>query len=227
MTSKLPLVLLGLSITFNVFFAGGFLQAQYASPKPEIAERSRLVAEQLGLSEEQKQTFARLREDVAARMRQTREATAEARRELWSQVSSGSTDSRKVRDLIEFEADQNRQLHLQMLDDWRQFLQTLTAEQHEKVLKIFQGRGIPAPGAQRPAEHPDATAGAKAGEPQRGTIRERFQSRWNDWQHSRQRWIERLDTDGDGKLSEQERAEAMKTLQEWRGNGQTPRQDAK
>jgi hypothetical protein len=33
---------------------------------------------------------------------------------------------------------------------------------------------------------------------------------------------------GDGsKLSEQERAEAMKSMQEWKANGHTPRQDAK
>jgi len=227
MIRKLPLYLLTLSITFNVFFAGGFLQAQYAAPKSEARGTVSLVADRLGLSEEQKQAFARLREDMAARGRQTREATAAARQELWSHMSTGAAEPRKVRDLMEFEADQNRQLRLQMLDHVRQFMQMLTPDQRAAVLKAFQKRGFAVPGGQRPFDRPEATSGGKAGDPQHATMRDRFQSRWSEWQHSRQRLLERFDTDGDGKLGDQERAEAMKAMQEWKANGHTPRQDAK
>jgi Spy/CpxP family protein refolding chaperone len=227
MIRRLPLYLLMLSITFNVFFAGGFLQAQYAGPKPEAREAVSLVADRLGLSEEQKQAFARLREDMAARGRQTREATAAARQELWSHLSSGTAEPHKIRDLMEFEADQNRQLRLQMLDHVRQFMQTLTPGQRAALLKAFQNRGFAVPGGQRRGDRPEATGGGKAADPQRATVRDRFQSRWNEWQHSRQHMFERFDTDGDGKLSDQERAEAMKSMQEWKANGHTPRQDAK
>jgi len=227
MTRRLPFYLLMLSITFNVFFAGGFLQAQYAGPKPETREPVSMVADRLGLSEEQKQNFARLREDMATRVRQTREATAAARQELWSHLSSGTAEPHKIRDLMEFEADQNRQLRLQMLDHVRQFMQTLTPDQRAALLKAFQNRGFAVPSGQRPGDRPDATGAGKAADPQRAAVRDRFQGRWNEWQHSRQHMLERFDTDGDGKLSEQERAEAMKSMQEWKANGHTPRQDAK
>lgn len=217
MMRRLPWVLLGLSIAFNFFFAGGFMHArsslEQVQEKPEV--RKDVLAERLDLTQEQKEEFDRIRRATSEKIRQARQAMVEARQELWDRVGSSPGEPQTVLEVAEFEAEQARQLRLIGAESIRQFMKVLSPEQRQKLAEMGRHYGPP-PSWPRPpsmsyGHGSDGPYGSPGG----------FQKRMSDFH--RRRMLDRFDADGDGKLSEQERAEWRKMLENWRPGPGDPR----
>jgi len=219
MIRRLPYILLGLSITFNVFFAGGFLEARSASVRLGATDGADLVAERLGLSPEQRQAYERLRDEASGDARQAREAIFAARQEFWTMLGDESADPAQLRDLVEFEADQGRQLRVQMLGRCREFMGVLAPPQRAALVEAVLKREAGRPGARPVLGQFDADGDGRLSDAERAAVRERFRSRWMEAQRGRARLLERFDADGDGRLDPEEWAEAMKALDAWRAGG--------
>ena len=215
MMRRLPWVLLGLSIAFNFFFAGGFMHArnslEQVQEKPEV--RKGLLAERLSLTPQQQAEFDRIRREASDKVRQVRQAMVEARQELWDRVGASPGEPQTVREVAEFEAEQGRQLRLVGAESIRQFMKVLSPEQRQKLTEMGRHYGPP-PSWPRPPSAPYGRGGEG-----RSASSGSFQKRMSEFH--RRRMVERFDADGDGKLSEQERSAWRKMLENWRP-GQMP-----
>ncbi|HOD81489.1 MAG: LTXXQ motif protein [Planctomycetes bacterium ADurb.Bin126] len=215
MMRRLPWVLLGLSIAFNFFFAGGFMHARNSLEQVQEQPEARrdLLAERLDLTPQQQAEFDRIRREASDKVGQVRQAMVEARQELWDRVASSPGEPQTVREVAEFEAEQARQLRLVGAESIRQFMKVLTPEQRNKLTEMGRHYGPP-PSWPRP---PSAPPYGRSGESWRGSGG--FQKRMSEFH--RRRMLDRFDADGDGKLSDQERAAWRKMLENWRP-GQPP-----
>lgn len=130
--------LLAVSLAVNVFVVAGVAytvyKEQYATASPEA--RVDLVADELGLSADQREALALLRERAAIRRSAMKESLAPAQAAVLQQVSQTDFDRERVKTLI---ADWNaeRQLYyLTFAEDLHDFLSTLTPEQRQSFLAM-------------------------------------------------------------------------------------------
>jgi len=222
MTHKLPWMLLTLSLVFNFFFAGGFFEARSTGDQVQAEDGTQVVAQRLGLSDEQSRAYVQLRDDMAAKARQARESIFAARQELWGAVSGDLADPRRTQDLIEFEAEQTQQLRLQMAEHLGSFMRILNPQQRRTLMEAIQRREATHPFAGQAFQRFDANRDGKLDDQERAAVRERLGSRLPEIQRMRQRLLDRFDTDDDGKLSPEERQEALKAMENWKANSHAP-----
>lgn len=134
--------LLAVSLAVNVFVVAGVVytvyKEQHATASPE--GRVDLVADELGLTAEQREALALLRERSAIRRSAMKETLSPAQAAVLQQVSEPSFDRDRVKALIA-EWNEERQLYyLTSSEDLHEFLMTLTPEQRRSFLAMARER---------------------------------------------------------------------------------------
>jgi len=194
MTRRLPWILLMISLTFNFFFAGGFLHARSEAEQAEEPRgRAEVLAERLGLSEQQKREFLQMRRQTRAEAQRIRARMDSARESLWASMAEGPVEADRIRELTQLEAEQMLALRRVQAQGARRFLQTLSPQQRRQlhhVMRLHRRMGEGAPPGQRgqPQHRPGAP-------------------------HHREMLRRRFHADGDGRLSPRERQAATRELQ--------------
>ncbi len=135
--NRLPWMLLMVSIAFNVTFMGGFFHARVAdsttTEQPDeyvVADR---VADEMGLSADQRNKFLGLRQEMEGKLRDLREAIHLAHQEWLAETSKSSPDAEAVA------AAQEELTRLQMesrklrFSSFQQFMDILTPEQRRRA----------------------------------------------------------------------------------------------
>lgn len=130
--------LLAVSLAVNVFVVAGVVYTVYKEQHATASAEARvdLVADELGLSAEQREALALLRERAAIRRSAMKETLSPAQAAVLQQVSEASFDRDRVKALIA-EWNEERQLYyLTSSEDLHEFLMTLTPEQRRSFLAM-------------------------------------------------------------------------------------------
>ena len=135
--SKLGAVLLSGSLIFNAMFAVGYFRARTADEPVDTAERTdraaELLAEKLGLDDDQKAKFIVLHEETRERGRELRDAAELAQQELWVESCGPESDPERVQALETDLFELRRSRRELGFDQFRRFLEILTPEQRDRV----------------------------------------------------------------------------------------------
>lgn len=137
MMRKLPWFLLAVSIIFNFTFAGGFLQARSDALVAE-GERSGAVADELDLTDEQKEAYTSLRAEAKDRATELREAILLARQDLWAQIRSSSPDREKIQQTQKQLGELYQEYRELAGEHLQQFLGVLRPDQRRMVIDKIQ-----------------------------------------------------------------------------------------
>ncbi len=136
MRSKLPWILLAVSVIANIFFAGGAIYSFYGHGDRALQQ----VVEKLDLSPAQQQGLLALREGVAARREAMSGARGE-RREAWlAEIASPTFDRERVAALVDDWSAQRGTYFIDLAQDLHAYVATLTPEQREKFLELARER---------------------------------------------------------------------------------------
>jgi uncharacterized membrane protein len=224
MKRNILLLVLALSLMFNVFFAVGYLRArEVARTISQSPDTARLAAEELDLDEAQRAVFTELRSAMDDERETLREGIALAREELLDELDRPSPDLDRVQTLIDREAEYHRQLRMAAAERMRQFVEMLSPEQRRELFHRIDPRHVGPPHLRdRLMRRFDADGDGTLSESERAEALQHFEQRREHWQRKRRGLIERFDTDGDGQLSEAERTalrEWMRHQRRTRGNG--------
>jgi uncharacterized membrane protein len=196
-----------------VFFAGGFLRGSVPGSAPTAD--AAVAVRTLGLDDQQQAAYGRLRESTLTNAKPVREAMFAAGLELMDQLDSPAPDPDRVRDIMEFQAEQGRRLRMVAAEHTVQFVRMLTPQQRHMLMQALRNRQMAPPG---PWVRPlDTNRDGRLSEEERTAVRQDFQRRWPEIERRRPWMFGRFDTDGDGRLSDEERAAAGRALEACRG----------
>ena len=135
MRTKLILILLAVSLTFNVFFALGFLGAKNKMARSRTFRgRAELIAKRLDLDEQQWQSFEQLLDE----MEQLRKANTPRRDALLAEIVKNNPDEKVLEELVSGDAAEDyRKGRLALI---RKFTAMLHPEQREKFIEMVKKR---------------------------------------------------------------------------------------
>ncbi len=139
MKAKLPWILLGISLAFNVCFAVGFFLARPAPPKSlSTRAKAMAMAKKLELDESQMPAFERLLSDYE-KLREDRSAERTA---FLEELLKAEPDEQL---LTEYMAGESRKKYnLAKLRLMREFIDLLSPTQREKFVQRIKERSSPA-----------------------------------------------------------------------------------
>jgi len=184
MMAKLPWVLLAISVIFNFTFAGAFLHARSDLETADSPEApAKMVADELGLSEDQKKAFAEIRAEAKTKADQLRESIVLARQELWSQIAGGSGDSEQISELNGRLAELYRQYRMLPGEHARRFLGTLDPAQREAAIERIRRHERHKYGYRRLLEQFDTNGDGRLDKEERARASEAFRSRRGGGRH--------------------------------------------
>jgi len=252
MIRKLPWVLLAISIIFNFTFTGGFLRARSDRQAVETPESgTKMVADEFGLTEDQQKVFSGLRQEARARTNEVRQGLLLTRQDLLSEMSSDSPDPQRLSEIQDRLAELYWEYRRQSSEHLQQFLKVLRPDQRRAVMKHIRDRERTRSAGRRLLERFDRNGDGKLDKDERASARQHFPPRHGRGKGSFPRgrppwykapggarthpaqpgrtnskfydWIrKRFDADGDGKLSDDERARAREALDTRRGPRRPP-----
>jgi uncharacterized membrane protein len=212
MMARLPWILLGLSVLFNFFFAGGFLQA-----KDELTtvsgEQGALdeLADRLDLTAEQRQAYLRLKRDAREHAAEVRSAVEDIRERFWDELAGDTPNAEELAELHRLEAEQRFRGRLMMARRLREFADTFTPGQRRQFVRMVRRR-LDEHRRPRPRPPHDVRGGRPGGPPNTGPATA------PGAEMRRRMILHRFDTDGDGVLSAEERARAFEAIRARRRN---------
>ena len=173
MIQHLTRVLLAVSLVFNAMFIGGYLHARARADLIENEDsRSRLVADELQLDDEQLSTLRDLRAEASRQVALTRQRIFLARQDLWSEINSPSPDPDRISSAEERLAELYREISRLGLTGFRTFMETLRPEQRHAVIDRIRTRGMLHPRARRLLRRFDADGNGILDETERAKARE-------------------------------------------------------
>lgn len=135
MKTRLPWLLVMISVAFNAFFAVGFLQARGHREMARTAEgRARLMAKRLELDDKQLETF----EALLGELQQFREARAPRRDAMLAEIVKDEPSQMALEELLNGpDAQKGRLTRLAMI---RKFVRLMRPEQREKWTQLVKRR---------------------------------------------------------------------------------------
>jgi len=136
MRSKLPWILLTVSVVANIFFAAGAVYTFYARGDRTV-ERS---VEKLNLTPAQEQALAMLRDGIAARREAMSGAQGGLREAMLAEIGNPAFDRDKVTALVADWSAQRQAFFVDMAEDLHGYVATLTPEQRETFLEMARDR---------------------------------------------------------------------------------------
>jgi len=136
MKTRLPWILLAVSVVFNAFFLAGFLRARSEAEKPRtFQEKADRMAARLDLDPQQKAQFENI-VDEFDRLRKERTPEREA---FLAELVKEDPDEKTLENYVTGEAaDEYR---LKKLSLARQFVALLRPEQRKKFTEMIRKRG--------------------------------------------------------------------------------------
>lgn len=143
MKSKLPWILLGISLCFNVFFVSGYLSARripklLATP----AGWTQIVSDRLGLDDRQRQELVAVNARREAQMQEVRSPYAKGYEAFWGEVLKDEPDRKRIAEIQQ----ESAVLHGQMARIRTEFLldtvKLMTPEQRTRYARMVRGRSI-------------------------------------------------------------------------------------
>ena len=183
-TTRLPWILLVVSLAFNVAFAARFLHARLTADRPmppagdqdraeegtdpvdEMDPRLRLVSE-LNLDARQLEQFERAYERSQQRSEELREELREIREQMLELRGADEPDRERLRELRSRFREVFETLAEERQTQFSEFMQTLTPEQRRAAVELMRSRGG--------RHHSDLSP--KQRERMREAFRERFERR--------------------------------------------------
>lgn len=142
-SKKITLILLIISLCFNVFFAAGFIYSRHILKKIRTPEgRMQIVSKRLDLTQYQQESFLLLREQLQTHALKTKQEFKSEIDSFWQELVKNNPDTLKIKKLIE-EASQGRtELMILASKQIQEFLKTLTPEQREAYVKFLRRNKI-------------------------------------------------------------------------------------
>lgn len=136
MRTKLPWILLAISVVLNVFVVGGFFYAKGRS-EARMMDRSPIMAavRDLDLTGPQKQALEKMRADIRKSSSDIRDEMRPLRRELLTELAKPQPDFTQVDRRIDDLGDVQSKRFKAMVRAVHEFQQTLTPEQQEAFRK--------------------------------------------------------------------------------------------
>jgi uncharacterized membrane protein len=140
--SRLPLILLILSLALNAFFIGGafWLKSQAARMQMSPAERAQQVARRLSLDDDQRAAFERFIHTARQYTREMREANMPLVEQAWKEFAKSNPDEALIDRLFSQAADNRRHFQIELGQALRGFLATLSEEQRRNFIDLLHNR---------------------------------------------------------------------------------------
>ena len=140
-SSRLPWILLALSLALNVFFVVGvFWVRMQAHGQMGPAERVESVAKELALDANQRAAFDRFIRTIRMRARHLREVNQPLIDEAWQEFAKAQPDETAVDKLFEQAADNRRSFQLEAGRALRAFLLVLKDDQRSTFIAMVKNR---------------------------------------------------------------------------------------
>jgi hypothetical protein len=218
MKTGILILLLAMSLLFNVFFAAGFLRARHEAKLAgsHADPAARQVVSELNLDAPQQAAFEQLRSSMREEQEVYAGSMSLLRAELLDELKRDQPDLEKVRSLVSREAELMRQRREAESGRFSTFVGMLNPDQCRRLSARIGGRG---PWGRPPGESPHDGSGREAimrqfdanqdgqlspdekmhAKDALDRMRHEFERRREEWQ------LERFDRDGDGKLSDDEK----------------------
>jgi len=225
MKTFLQTLLLALSLLFNLFFAGGYLQARRQLEQTAVpAETSTVsdVREALQLDPTQEALFASLHERIQSVREEARTAMMAARTEVSALLDDPSSSPAQIDEAMERMLNIRRSVREDEMTTLREFLDVLSTEQQNAMMQklIFRdARGERDDRRESRFHRFDRDGDGELSAEERALMRDELRRHHDDFRDRverhrdmRRRLHERFDANGDGVLDDAER----EALTEWR-----------
>jgi uncharacterized membrane protein len=139
--SRLPWILLALSLALNVFFVGGVVWVRSHGHGPMgPAERIERIAKQLTLDADQRAAFERFVRTMRMKALELRETNQPLIDEAWQDFAKAQPDEAVVDKLFEAAANNRRNFQLETGRALRAFLVTLNENQRAAFIALVKNR---------------------------------------------------------------------------------------
>lgn len=140
--SRLPWILLALSLALNLFFVGGvfWVRTQAARAHMSPAERVGLVTKQLGLDVNQRAAFDRFIRTVRMKAHQLRQTNKPLIDDAWQDFAKAQPDEAAVDKLFEEAANNRRSFQIEAGRALRTFLVVLNEDQRARFIALVRNR---------------------------------------------------------------------------------------
>ena len=141
MSSKLLLLALVLSILFNVFFLAGYVQARREAARP-TGQVTDVLSSELGLDAQQVALFSELRRSGREETRPYDDSLALVRQEMIDALEDDVAEADQLPELIEREAELQRDRRLLQADRLAEFVGALSPDQRQRLRgRLARGAG--------------------------------------------------------------------------------------
>ena len=156
MKTRLLILMLIVSVLFNLFFAVGFFDARVSAQKAATPEGpAQQVAEKMRLSDGQRQAWGELRREVGQHMRAANQVREANFRAAQAEMAQPQPDVRRIRGLMQENARTQAEARTFAMEHMAEFLKTLSPEQREVWSQMVR-----LPGVSRPAGNVEPYQGA-------------------------------------------------------------------
>ncbi len=144
MGKNLAWILLAVSVALNIFFAGGVVYSKMTAERLKDSPERRIdfVAEQLNLSDSQREGLIALRTKVGERWRAGREKRGNLSGTLMAELAKPELDMERLEALIRGRSDRSVGRFQELARDLHAYLATLSPEQREQFVAMAEKRGF-------------------------------------------------------------------------------------
>jgi uncharacterized membrane protein len=140
--SRLPWILLALSLALNLCFVGGLFWVRMEASRARMGppERMELVAKQLALDDNQRAAFDRFVRTMRLKSRHLRETNMPLIDDTWQEFAKQQPDEAAIDKLSEQAANNRRSFQIETGRALREFLAALSEDQRTKFIALVKNR---------------------------------------------------------------------------------------